>query len=294
MGGAEPIVVNIEQPAVALETAFLTSGLPETVRLDAADRMAAAVRAAGANPAFVGLLDGRATVGLEPAELDRLSGCGTKLSTRDLPAAIARGASGGTTVAATLFLARRAGLTAAATGGIGGVHISSGPEDMSVDLLQLSRTPVVLVCSGAKAILDLPATVERLETFGITIAGYQTDQFPAFWSAESGIAIDLTVHSGVEVAELWQAARSLAAPGAILVCVPPPAHAALTRDESEVAVSRALAAARAQGLTGPDVTPFLLARIAEMTEGKSVRANLALLENNARVAGEISVALLEH
>ncbi len=294
MGSAEPIVVNAEQPAVALETAFLTSGLPETVRLNAADRMDAAVRAAGANPAFVGILEGRSTVGLEPAELDRLSRCGAKLSTRDLPAAVARGATGGTTVAATLFLAQRAGLTVAATGGIGGVHIGPGPEDVSVDLLELSRTPIVLVCSGAKAMLDLPATIERLESLGITIAGFGTDQLPAFWSAESGITLDLTVDSAADVAELWQAARSLATPGAILVCVPPPADAALTRDESEKAVSRALAAARAQGIAGPEVTPFLLARIAEHTHGRSVEANLALLERNAKVAGEIAVALLEH
>ena len=147
--------------------------------------MSEAVRAAGASPAFVGLIEGRATLGIKPEGLDRLSRSATKLSTRDLAGAVAGGVSGGTTVAATLHLAHRAGLAVAATGGIGGVHVSAGPPDISADLLELARTPIILVCSGAKAILDLPATLQQLETLGITVAGYQTREFPAFWSAGS-------------------------------------------------------------------------------------------------------------
>lgn len=294
MKGDDALVVRVSPGAVALETAFLATGLPEDVALETAESMAAAVRDAGSQPAFIGVLDGRAVVGLEPDELRRLARCGRKLSTRDLPAAVARGADGGTTVAAALFLAHRAGLSVAATGGIGGVHLSQGPHDESADLLELARTPVVLVCSGAKAILDLPATLERLETLGVTVVGYQTDRFPAFWTADSGIALDVAADGPEDVAALWRAARALGVPGALLACVPPPFEQALSGEESEAAVARALAAARAQGVAGGDVTPFLLARVAELTGGRSVKANVALLENNARMAGEISRHLHRH
>jgi pseudouridine-5'-phosphate glycosidase len=251
--------------------------------------MSNAVYATGANPAFIGVLDGQPIVGLEPNALQRIAGCERKLSTRDLAGALTGSASGGTTVAATLHVAYRAGLTVAVTGGIGGVHVTLGPPDISADLLELARTPLVLICSGAKAILDIPATVEQLETQGVTVVGYQTNEFPAFWSAESGLPIDLTVQSAEEVAELWRAARAMGVPGAILVCVPPPAETALTREESEAAVARALAAARAQGIEGALVTPFLLEQVVDYTDGRSLAANAALLENNARVAGEIAV-----
>ena len=283
----DPLVLSASSPAVALETAFLTTGLPALQALDAASRMSNAIRVAGANPSFIGIVEGQPIVGLEPEVLDRLSRCDRKLSTRDLAGAMAGGASGGTSVAATLHLAHRAGLTVAATGGIGGVHVTVGPPDVSADLLELARTPLVLVCSGAKAILDIPATVEQLETLGVTVAGYQTNEFPAFWSAESGQPVGLTVESAEGVADLWRAARAVGAPSAILICVPPPAATALTREESEAAVARALAAARAQGVEGAEVTPFLLARVSDYTDGRSMEANLALLENNARVAGEI-------
>ncbi len=287
----DTLVRRFSQPAVALETAFLTSGLPGEARFDAARRMAAAVRAEDAVPAFTGVLDGRPIVGLEPDELQRLAVSDLKLSTRDLAAALARGDSGGTTVAATIFLAQRAGLPLAATGGIGGVHPAHGPPDVSADLHELARTPAVLVCSGAKAILDLPATLERLETLSVTVVGYRTDEFPAFWSAESGLPVGTTVERADDVAAIYRQQRALGTPGAILVCVPPPPDAALSRDESEDAVAQALAAMRAARVEGAAVTPFLLAKIVEFTEGRSLRANLALLANNAGVAGGIAAAL---
>jgi len=276
---------------VALETAFLTRGLPEAVRLEAARRMAAAVRAEGGEPAFVGLLGGRAIVGLDDGQIEHLAGSGRKLSTRDLAPAVARGEDGGTTVAAMVFLAHRAGLAVAATGGIGGVHPGSGGRDASADLEELARTPIVLACSGAKAITDIAATMERLETLGVAIVGWRTRELPAFWSAHSGIALDAAVETAAEVGGIRRAAAGLGAPGALLVVVPPPADAALTREESEAAVARALDDLAALEIAGPDVTPFLLARVAEITDGRSLRANLALLEHNASVAAEIARAI---
>jgi pseudouridine-5'-phosphate glycosidase len=281
---------------VALETAFLTTGLPEDVRLSTARAMARSVRERGAEAAFVGVVDGTPVVGIDDATLERLASAGGKLSTRDLPVAIARGAHGGTTVSATLFLAHRAGVGVAATGGIGGVH-RSGPagsetvRDESADLIELSRTPVTLVCSGAKAILDLPATLERLETLGVVVIGFGTDELPAFWSSESGIDLPHRVADAREAAAVAREARALGLPGAVVVCVPPPAALALPREESDRAVEEAVAEADRRGVAGAAVTPFLLSRIAEITDGRSLRANRALLENNAGVAAEIAVAL---
>ncbi len=276
------------RPAVALETAFLTRGLPTGSRLEAARRMSAAIRAQGAEPRFIGVIKGRPVPGLQPPALEELARSDAKLSTRDLAAAVARGTTGGTTVAATIFLAHRAGLTVAATGGIGGVHPGPGAPDVSADVVELARTPVVLVCSGPKAITDTAATLERLETLGVTIVGYGTDELPAFWSTGSGLSLELRADSPEEIAAIWREARGLEVPGALLVCVPPPPPAALSRAESDAAVSRALADLAARGVRGADVTPFLLARIADLTEGRSLRANLALLERNASVAGAIA------
>ncbi len=286
-----PIVVRVDAPAVALETGFLTRGLPGTVRLEAAQRMAEAVRSRGVEPAFIGVFRGQAIVGLALYELELLAQHEEKLSTRDLPAALARHGHGGTTVAATIFLAHRAGLTVAATGGIGGVHTPLDSGDVSADLYELVRTPMILVCSGVKAINDLRATVERLETLGIALVGFGTDQLPAFWSADSGLALDTVVESAEGVAEIWRRARALRTPGALLVCVPPPAEVALSAEEAERALAQALEESRVAQVTGPDLTPFLLSRIAELTEGRSLRANLGLLENNAGVAAAIRRAL---
>ncbi len=276
---------------MALETAFLTSGLPADVRLDVAWDMENAVREGGATPAFIGVLEGEAIVGLESEDLVRLAGSGTKLSTRDLSIAIAAGGSGGTTVAATLFLAHRAGITVMATGGIGGVHRGTGSPDVSSDLLELSRTPAVLVCSGAKAILDLPATVEKLETLGVTCIGFGTEEWPGFWTVSSGLGLRQSVDNADQVAAVWRESRRLALPGALLVCVPPPPAQALTEGESAGAVERALADAQTEGVEGPSLTPFLLDRIVAHTDGRSLAANRALLVNNARVAASIARAI---
>ena len=278
------------RPRVALETAFLTTGLPDDVRLSAAASMAKAVRERGAEPAFVGVLGGKPTVGIDVGALAELARSARKLSTRDLPVAAARGESGGTTVAATLFLAHREGVEVASTGGIGGVHPGGARFDESADLAELGRTPITLVCSGAKAILDLPATLERLDTLSVTVLGYGTDELPAFWSAETGLPLKDAVENAEEVATVVRKARALGLPGAILICVPPPTEAALSREESERAVAGALEEAEALGISGAALTPFLLGRVAEITVGRSLRANVALLENNAAVAAEIAVA----
>ncbi|KPJ93062.1 MAG: hypothetical protein AMS18_06130 [Gemmatimonas sp. SG8_17] len=286
-----PIHCRQAGAAVAFETAVLTSGLPDHARFEAVQRITGAVRSRDIEPAFIGVLAGQPTVGLHSDELEQLFEKGRKLSTRDLPAAVARGEHGGTTVAATIFLAHRVGLRVAATGGIGGVHSTTGALDISADLFELARTPIMLVCSGAKAIVDLPATLERLETLGVTVVGFQSTELPAFYSAESGLSVDLVAASTKEVIEVWRAARELETPGAILVCVPPPSDVALSRKEMEAAVSRALSDLDMAGISGPAVTPYLLDRIAHHTDGRSLAANLGLLENNAGVAAEIAKLL---
>jgi pseudouridine-5'-phosphate glycosidase len=252
--------------------------------------MARAVRGAGADPAFVGMLDGEPVVGIEDGSLDDLARSARKLSTRDLPGAAVRRESGGATVAAMVHLAHRHGVGVAATGGIGGVHPGGARLDESADLGELGRTPITLVCSGAKAILDLPATLERLDSLGVTVVGYGTDELPAFWSAESGLKLTETVASADEAAALARESRALGLGGALLVCVPPPSDAALPRVESDRAVERALEESHSLGIGGAELTPFLLGRVAEITDGRSVRANVALLENNAAVAARIAVA----
>lgn len=289
--GPPSIDVRVEKPALALETAFLSTGLPREPGLDVAGRMAVAARGEWVAPGFVGVLEGDAVVGMEPAELERIARSGEKISTRDLPVAVARAADGGTTVAATLFLAWRAGVPVVATGGIGGVHPGPGPTDVSADLLELARAPVVLVCSGAKAILDLPATVERLESFGVTVVGHRTREWPAFWTAESGIDLSVSVDSAEEVAAIRRKAARLGVRGAILVCVPPPAEWALSREESERATARALKEAAEAGIRGASLTPWLLERIEALTDGRSLEANVSLLVNNARIGARVARAL---
>ncbi|MDX1623032.1 MAG: pseudouridine-5'-phosphate glycosidase [Gemmatimonadota bacterium] len=291
--GEPTIVLRGERPLLALETAFLSTGLPGDVGASVAERMEVAAREAGATPAFVGAVEGRAIVGLGPAERERVAASGRKLSTRDLPAALSRGDDGGTTVAATLFLAWRSAVPVTVTGGIGGVHAGPGPEDVSADLLELSRTPAVLVCSGAKAILDLPATVERLESLGVAAVGFGTDEWPAFWTSGSGIPLATSAESAEEVAAMRREADRLGFPGAILVCVPPPSEASLDPEEGKTAVERALEDADREGVEGPALTPWLLDRVADLTEGRSLTANRALLVSNAGVAARIAVALRE-
>lgn len=254
--------------------------------------MRAAVERVQAVPAITAVVRGTPTVGLLPRELARfLDGRGVaKASARDLAPLMAQGRDGATTVAAAVVLAHRAGVAVLATGGIGGVHRGGG-DDESADLLELSRTPIIVVCSGAKAILDLAATVERLETLGVTVVGYRTDRFPAFYSAATRLPVSVRVESALEVAAIFTAHRALGRPAAILVVQPPPPETSLAERTVKGAVKKGLQAAARAGVRGPAVTPFLLQAVEHATAGRSVAANLALLERNAALAGEIAAAL---
>ncbi len=281
-------------PVVALESALITHGFAPPANLDIARQMQAAVREEGAMPTTVAVLEGEARVGLSGDELARLASDRTarKISLRDLPAVLAQGASGGTTVAATMHLAHRAGVRVFATGGIGGVH-RGHPEDVSADLLALASIPIIVVCAGAKAILDLPRTLEYLETHGVPVIGYGTEEFPAFYSHHSGLEVDTRVETPEEVAQMAQARAELGLSAALLVCVPVPEADGLPAGEAEMAIAQAVGEADAAGVSGKALTPFLLARLVELTGGQARRANEALLLNNARVAAGIARALKE-
>jgi pseudouridine-5'-phosphate glycosidase len=280
------------QAVVALESTVLAHGLPRPRNLEVGLALEDEVRSGGAVPATVGVLGGVPKVGLAGGEVERMATAEgvLKLSTRDLPVAVARGADGATTVAATMWLASAAGVQVFATGGIGGVHRGDA-RDVSADLTELGRTPMVVVCAGAKAILDLPGTREALETAGVLVVGWRTDEFPAFYSAASGLPVDVRADDAADVAALWRAHRKLDLPGALLLCVPPPAGHALDAEEVGGAIGRALDRADAQGVRGKEVTPFLLRAVAEETGGRSLEANVALLRSNARVAAEVAAAL---
>ncbi|MDY6877040.1 MAG: pseudouridine-5'-phosphate glycosidase [Chloroflexota bacterium] len=279
-------------PVVALESALITHGFAPPANLDIARQMQAAVREEGALAATVAVLEGGALVGLTRDELARLASDRTarKVSLRDLPAVLAQGASGGTTVAATMHLARRAGIRVFATGGIGGVH-RGHPDDVSADLPALASIPIVVVCAGAKAILDLPRTLEYLETRGVPVIGYGTDEFPAFYSRRSGLGVDVRVETPEEVVQMAKARTELGLPAALLVCVPVPKADELPAGEAETAIAQAVGEADAACVSGKALTPFLLARLVELTGGRARRANEVLLLNNARVAARIAQAL---
>jgi len=279
-------------PVVALESALVTHGFAPPANLDIARRMEAAVREEGALPATIGVLKGKPCVGLSEEELTHLASDGSarKVSLRDLPLVVAEGTSGGTTVAATMYLAHRAGIRVFATGGIGGVH-RGHPEDVSADLIALASIPIVVVCAGAKAILDLPRTLEYLETHGVPVIGYGTDEFPAFYSRRSGLRVDARVETVEEVARIAQARAELGLSSALLVCVPVPEADELPAAEAEAAIAQAVEEAETTGVSGKGLTPFLLARLVELTGGRARRANEALLINNGRVAARIARAL---
>ena len=293
-------------PVVALESALVTHGFAPPANLDIARRMEAVVREEGALPATIAVLEGEPRVGLSEEELARLAALASdqaarKVSLRDLPLVLAarlsardeaQGASGGTTVAATMHLAHRAGICVFATGGIGGVH-RGHPEDVSADLTALVSIPIAVVCAGAKAILDLPRTLEYLETHGVPVIGYGTDEFPAFYSRHSGLGVDARVETPEEVARMMQAREALGLSAALLVCVPVPEADELPVSEAEAAIAQAVEEAEAADVSGKNLTPFLLARIVELTGGRARRANEALLLNNARVAARIARALKE-
>ncbi|MBM4194849.1 MAG: pseudouridine-5'-phosphate glycosidase [Gemmatimonadetes bacterium] len=279
------------QPIVALESSVFGQGLRSPANREAHDRMCAAVRAAGAVPAVTVVSGGSCRVGVDDATLERFFRGGVeKVSARDIGRVVALGGYGATTVAGTLAICTAAGIPVFATGGIGGVH-RDAPYDESADLLELGRSPVIVVCSGAKAILDLPATVERLESCGVSVVGYRTDELPGFFTARSGIRV-ARVESADAIARAFHADRELGRPGATLVVQPPPASSALDDALVAGAVTEALEAARAARVRGGAVTPFLLGAVERETHGASVRTNIALLEANARLGAEIAVALL--
>lgn len=286
------------RPVVALESSVLAQGLPIPANGRAAELMVGAVEDAGALAAITAVVAGVPAAGITEVELDRfLRRDGVrKVSSRDLATAMVRRQDGATTVAASLKLATLAGIEVFATGGIGGVHrqlpgINGASYDESADLVELSRSPVVVVCAGAKSILDLPATWERLETLGVSVVGFQTGEFPGFFTAETGIALTARADSVEEIAGMFRAERSLGRPGALVVVQPPPEAHRLPLDEVDAAVERAIAHAADAGVRGAAVTPHLLAAVERETGGDSLEVNLALLEANARLAGEIAAAL---
>jgi pseudouridine-5'-phosphate glycosidase len=290
--------MRIAPPArVALESTLIAHGLPWPDNLATARGSEAAVREAGAEPATVVVLAGSVRVGIGPEELERLAGlpAGTilKAGRRDLAWAVARGLDAATTVGATLWIARRHGIDVMATGGLGGVHRGADRTfDVSADLDELARADgALVVCSGVKSILDVAATLEVLETRGVPVVGYRTDDFPAFTTVSSGLAVEARVDSPTEAADLVRAHRRLGLPGAIVLAQPPPADLAIPRKEMEAAVADALLRAQERGIAGKAITPFLLDAIRESTSGRSLAANKALIVANARLAGEVAAEL---
>ena len=281
------------QPVVALESTLITHGFPKPDNLAVARRIEAAVRQGGALPATIAVLKGQITVGLSDAQLQLLADrhqAVRKCSRRDLPIVVGRGEDGATTVAATMLLAHMVGIRVLATGGIGGVH-RGNPYDVSADLLEFERTPVTVVCAGAKATLDLPLTLEALESRGVPVIGYGTSCLPAFYTRTSQLPVDVRCDTPEEVAAIVQARDRLGLSAGVLVAVPIPAEDELPAALLEAAIAQAVAEANAGGISGKDVTPFLLSRVAQLTSYDSQRANVALLLNNAPVAAAIARAL---
>jgi pseudouridine-5'-phosphate glycosidase len=279
------------QAQVALESAVITHGLPRPHNLDAARAMQHAVCEAGATPHIIAVLRGMPCIGLSDSELEWLAEypAPSKIALHNLGIARAMRLTGGTTVAATIHLAHQAGIAVMATGGIGGVHRDG--RDISGDLPTLARTPVLIVCSGAKAILDLPATREWLETHGIPIVGYGTDELPGFYTAHTGLRVDAVAHDVDALTDMWRAHRALGT--AMLVVQPPPQEYALAPNELDALLQQAIAECAAAGVAGAATTPWLLARLAELSDGRTLAVNRALLAANARLAGMIAHALTE-
>ncbi|HKS11209.1 MAG TPA: pseudouridine-5'-phosphate glycosidase [Pyrinomonadaceae bacterium] len=289
---SEPQKSTNQEPVVALESTVIAHGLPKPINLEAAHILESIVRASGAQPKTIAVMNGELCVGLTDEQLRSLANDSgvRKISKRDIPIAVARKWTGGTTVSATLWIAERAGIKVFATGGIGGVHRGSLP-DVSADLPELARTPMIVVCSGAKIVLDLPATREWLETYGVTVVGYQCDELPAFYSRTSGLPIDVRADSPQEVAEIFRTQRELKISSALLVCVPVAKEFEVPAEKLKAVLDDALAEAERNHIGGRELTPFLLSQMAQRSEGATLRANIALLENNARVAAEIAKAV---
>jgi pseudouridine-5'-phosphate glycosidase len=282
-----------QRPVVALESTLIAHGLPWPANMETAAAAEASVRAEGAVPATVAVWQGKPVIGLDAPQMEHLARHPDvrKASSRDLAAACVQRAFAATTVAATMLLAHRAGLRVFATGGIGGVHPGSGARlDISADLHELARTPVAVVCAGAKGILDLAATLEMLETMSVPVVGYETDEFPAFLLSSSGLPVSARVNAPAEAAALLEAHWRLGGAGVVLA-QPLPKEAALEPEDFHKALVRAESQARAEGVRGPALTPFLLARLADLTDGRTLRANQALIVANARLAARVASAL---
>ncbi len=280
---------------VALESTIITHGMPYPQNVEVAAQVEQDIRDAGATPATIAVLDGVLHVGLEPEQLQALGQAKNvaKVSRADIPACIAIGRTGATTVAATMIAARLAGIQVFATGGIGGVHKGAETSfDISADLMELAQTAVTVVAAGAKAILDIPKTLEILETQGVPVIAYGQDSFPAFWSAQSDLSAPLRMDSAAEIARAHFTRGAMGLPGGQLIANPIPAEAEIAAETLAPVIAQAQSEADAQGVTGKAVTPFLLQRIFELTEGRSLTANIALVRNNARLASEIAKDLV--
>ncbi len=282
------------KPVVALESALITHGFAYPDNLEITRRMASAIRDLGSVPAVVGIWDGVPTVGLAPDQVATLAASRTavKVSVRDLGLTALRGHHGGTTVAATSVLAHRAGIRVFATGGIGGVH-RGHPEDVSADLPVLASTSIVVVCAGAKSILDLPRTLEYLETWGVPVIGWQTDEFPAFYSRRSGLPVDMRVEDAAAVAQIVSTQRALDLPQAVLLTVPVPEADEIPREAVEPLIAQAVSEAEAAGVSGKALTPYILARMVALSESATQHANESLLVHNAQVAARCARHLSE-
>ena len=277
------------KPVVALESTVIAHGLPQPLNLETAQRLEQIIRNEGPTPATIAVLRGKLCVGLDSRQLEYLATSVDikKISTRDLAVACANGWDGATTVASTMWVVHRSGIKVFATGGIGGVHRGSLP-DVSADLPSLARTPMIVVCSGAKIVLDLPATREWLETYGVTVVGYGCDEMPAFYSRQSGLPVDVRCDSPEAVRQLFRTQRDLGVAGALLVTVPVPAETEIPLDALKSVLDQSLLDAEESNVSGRELTPFLLGRMAQLSKGNTLRANIALLENNARVAAQIA------
>ncbi|KIC37566.1 pseudouridine-5'-phosphate glycosidase [Leisingera sp. ANG-M7] len=282
------------QAIVALESTIITHGMPYPQNVEVAAQVEQDIRDAGAVPATMAVIDGVLHVGLEPEQLQALGQAKgvAKISRADMPACIATGGTGATTVAATMIAARLAGISVFATGGIGGVHKGAETSfDISADLMELAQTPVTVVAAGAKAILDLPKTLEVLETQGVPVIAYGQDSFPAFWSAQSDLKAPLRMDTPADIARAHATRQAMDLPGGQLVANPIPADAQIAAEDLAPVIAQAQSEADEQGVAGKDVTPFLLSRIFELTEGRSLTANIALVRNNARLAAKIAQEL---
>lgn len=282
------------RPVVALESTIITHGMPYPRNVETAMSLERIIREEGAIPATIGIMRGEAVIGLSEAEIDELASLTSvvKVSRRDLPVVLSKKIHGGTTVAATMILAAHAGISVFATGGIGGVHRGAATSmDISADLQELAQTPVIVVCSGAKAILDLPLTQEVLETLGVPVLGYRCDTWPSFYSRTSTLTVDARMEEPREIAEAWQTKQDLSLSGGMLIMNPIPEQEALDPHVVEAWIQEALKQANTKGIRGKATTPFLLAAVEQASQGRSLQANVALVQYNARIGAKIAVAI---